>query len=345
MSTSLQADKRSSHSYIANPIPDHDSVMSKSDLMNLLRSQMMTHTSLRHTKKRSDSSSFDPAIGDGSSGLLSLWKEYESFKHKTGLGKAELMNVLRNKLMTHTSLQHTKKREGSSSLDRTIDDGSSGILSLWNDYDSLHRSSGLSKSELMKLLQNKMMTHTSLRHTKKSSRSSSDDRGSGLLSLWAQFESLQHKTGLSKAELMDLLSNKLIDAIEAIDDEISKLLSMWNAYHYLQRKSELMTHTSLRHTKKRSSSSSFEPLSDDGGFGILSLWNQSESLQHTTELMNLLRNKLMTNTSLRHTKKSSGSSLLEPTIDYAISRLLPMLNAHHSLRRNSGLDFFASNGL
>ena len=183
----------------------------------------MTHTSLRHTKKRSSDSSFDPSSDDGGSGLVSLWNEYESLQHKTGLSKAELMDLLRNNLMTHTSLRHTKKQSGASSFDPTIDGGNSGLLTMWKDSDTLHQNSRLSKNELMNLLKNQMMTHTSLRHTKKRSSSSSfepatEERNAGLLSVWKDSDSLHHNSRLSKTDLMALLRN------------------------------QMMTHTSLRHT-------------------------------------------------------------------------------------------------
>ena len=194
----------------------------------------MTRTSLRHTKIRSRSSSFQSSPDDRGSEIVTLWKDYESLQPETGLSTAELMNLLRNRLMTHTSLRHTKKRSSSSSSDTTIYDGSSGRQSTWKDYDYLNRNSGLSKSNLMNLLQNQMITHTSLRHTKKHSSSpslehSSNSGGSSLLPLRKEIESLIHDIGLTKAELMNLIRNKL------------------------------MTHTSLRHTKKRTGSCSFHP--------------------------------------------------------------------------------------
>ena len=61
--------------------------MSKSELINALRNQMMTHTSLRHTRKRSDSSSFEPTVDDVASDILSFVNEYESMQHEPELSQ------------------------------------------------------------------------------------------------------------------------------------------------------------------------------------------------------------------------------------------------------------------
>ena len=71
-----------------------NSGLSKFDLMDLLRSQMMTHTSLRHTKRSQVPQPLERFISSNS-----------------GLRKVDLMNLLRSQMMTHTSLRHTKRSQ------------------------------------------------------------------------------------------------------------------------------------------------------------------------------------------------------------------------------------------
>ena len=165
------------------------SEFSNTEVMDLLRldkkttMDLLTTTdkSLRHTKKRVDSSSSESIPNDVRYGILSALKDNEYLHRISELYNLNLLNLLKNSTMTSITTRHTKKRSSYSSSESSSEGENTGLLSAWKDYDSLSPNFRLSKRvsmiprasmmpfwiHLINILRNKMMAHTSFRHTKK----------------------------------------------------------------------------------------------------------------------------------------------------------------------------------